>query len=381
MIARIVPTGSRRSRRAAICLVLGLLALMVIGAGCGGDDESDGGEAGNGTLVVNSFGGTWGEAIQLGFIEEFEKETGIQVELLGKADTAKSRLAVESGNEPPEDIIDASYASSIPLAKAGLLEPIPWDDFDQETVNALPDHVKKEYVAQWGGFGLGLCFDKREFPDGKPQPSNWADYWDFEKFPGKRGHPLWVTGAAEPMPEFALLADGVAPEDLYPIDAERAFAKMDELQPHVPKFAAGPPELGQQLVDGTVVMEVCFTHRVNKLVDGGADFIGISFDQARTQNDGFIVWKDAPNKENAMKFIAFILKKEQQARWARIGYTAPVHPEAGDELPEEVAARIATSPQNLPKTFVKDEDYYAEEQDGNTNHERLTEEFQEWIKG
>jgi putative spermidine/putrescine transport system substrate-binding protein len=373
-------TPRDRFRSARLLVVLALCALA-LGAGCGGDDDDENSAGGKGKLVINSYGGTWGEAIELGFIEEFERETGIEVELLSTADTAKSKLALETGNEPPEDIVDTGYANSIPLAEAGLLEPIPWDEFDPEVVDPLPESVKREYAAEWGGFAMGLCYDKRKFPDGGPQPSNWADYWDFEKFPGKRGHPLWVTGAAEPMPEFALLADGVAPEELYPIDAERAFAKMDELRPNVPKFAATPPELGQQLVDGTVVMELCFTHRVNKLIDGGADFIGISFDQARTQNDAFIVWKDAPNKENAMQFIEFILRKEQQARWARLGYTAPVHPDAGGELPEEVAARIATSPQNLPETFAKDEEYYADAQDGTTNQERLTEAFQEWIKG
>jgi putative spermidine/putrescine transport system substrate-binding protein len=372
--------GGWSRRLTAIC-VLATVCVAALGSGCG-DDDDDGGESGGSKkLVINSFGGAWAEAFELGMVQPFEAETGIDVTLLSTMDAAKSRLAIESGNEPPEDMPVTGLSTAAPLAEAGLLEPIPWDDFDQGVVDALPEETKGEYVANWAAWAYGLCYDKRAFPDGKPQPSNWADYWDFEKFPGPRGHPEWVIGASDPMPEFPLLADGTPVDDLYPIDAERAFAKMDELRPHVAKFAKTPPELGQQLVDGSVVMEPCFTHRMNALINGGADFIGISFDQARVNLDGYSVWKDAPNKENAMKLIEFILRPENQARWARIGFTVPVHPDALERLPKEIRARIAPVPGSEgAKTFWNGTEYYAEQQDGETNYDRLSEQFKEWVK-
>ena len=50
-------------------------------------------------------------------------------------------------------------------------------------------------------------------------PAGWADYFDTTKFPGKRGAWDYSEGG---MFEFALMADGVAPKDLYPLDLARA---------------------------------------------------------------------------------------------------------------------------------------------------------------
>ncbi len=366
--------------RLTAAVAVGLLVFAVIGAsGCGGssDEAAKGGKAGTGELVINSYGGAWGDGIQLGLIEPFERETGIKVKLLATSDAAKSRLAIQSGNKPPEDLIDTTHAETIPVAKAGLLEPLPYSKWDKATVSQLPAHAKYEYSVAALGFAEGLCFDKRKFPDGKPQPKNWADFWNVKKFPGRRGMRSWVTDGPEP--EVALLADGVAREDLYPIDQKRAFAKLDELKPHV-RWYETPPEVGQALIDGSVSMATCYTHRFYALIDGGADFIGVSFDQARTAYDDFAVWKNAPNKENALKFLEFALRKENQARWARIGLTAPINPEAGRELPKEAAERIATSAENLPKTFSHNENYYAKQQDGTTNWARLQKQWQEWVR-
>ena len=57
-------------------------------------------------------------------------------------------------------------------------------------------------------------------------PEGWADFFDTAKFPGKRG--FWDYSAGGIF-EFALLADGVAPADLYPLDLERATAKLDTI--------------------------------------------------------------------------------------------------------------------------------------------------------
>lgn len=66
------------------------------------------------------------------------------------------------------------------------------------------------------------------------QPASWADFWDVDKYPGKRG----LRKRAVYNLEFALLADGVKVEDVYrvlstPTGVERAFAKLSELKPHI----------------------------------------------------------------------------------------------------------------------------------------------------
>ena len=48
-----------------------------------------------------------------------------------------------------------------------------------------------------------------------------------KKFPGRRAlrnHPIATL-------EAALMADGVAPDKLYPLDVDRAFKKLEEIKP------------------------------------------------------------------------------------------------------------------------------------------------------
>ncbi len=79
----------------------------------------------------------------------------------------------------------------------------------------------------------------------KTAPTSWADFWDTKTFPGKRG----LRKGAKYTLEFALMADGVAPKDVYTVLASkdgqnRAFKKLDELKPSIQWWEAGaqPPQ-------------------------------------------------------------------------------------------------------------------------------------------
>lgn len=328
----------------------------------------------NGELVINSFGGGWGQAIQLGLIDGFEQETGIDVILLSTWDVAKSKAAIQSGNPPPEDILDTNLATAVALNRDGLLAEIDYARFNQDTLAAIPDYARPPFAVGWGQFAIGLCYDKEAFGEGNA-PSGWADYFDQENFPGPRGMLAWP---AEPQPEFGLIADGVAVDELYPLDLDRAFARLDELKDHVPQFPSSPAVLGQMLVDRQVVMEACFTHRVQKLVDGGLSRIGISFDEARLQTEFFVVWKDAPNMENAMRFLAYILEARPQATWAQIGNTGPLNPMAFDLIADDVKDKLPTSPSHTT-LWPKDAAWYSTmNDDGLTNREVIENRWNEW---
>ena len=56
---------------------------------------------------------------------------------------------------------------------------------------------------------------------GGKKPESWADFWDTKAFPGSRSLPH--PDADLPELEFALLADGVPMDKLYPLDVDRAF--------------------------------------------------------------------------------------------------------------------------------------------------------------
>jgi putative spermidine/putrescine transport system substrate-binding protein len=371
----------RRAGQTGIFLAAGGGSLL---SACGPADDTTtaptagntGGTGGTDELVINSFGGAWNEALQLGFIDDFQRETGIKVTLLSTWDIAKSRAAVESGNRPPEDLLDNALPFAAPLHRDGLLAEITYDDFDQTTLELIPEGAKAPYAIDYGGFAFALAWDTEVFPEDGEQPVNWASMWDTERFPGKRGMMNW---SIEPQPEFPLLADGVAPDELYPLDIDRALRKMDELRDDIPTFPDSTSAYVQSLVDRQVVMQPGYTHRLRALVDAGVDRIGISYEQARVSTQAFTVWENAPNRANAMKFLDFIIRPDVQGKWAQAGKTIPVNPEGFEHITPEVRETLKAVESGTAWTV--NWPWYAElRDDGQSNFEYVIDRWSEWLE-
>jgi hypothetical protein len=128
-----------------------------------------------------------------------------------------------------------------------------------------------------------------------------ADFFDIEKFPGKRSVIGWPsTGIVE----MALLADGVAPEDLYPLDIDRAFAKLATIRDHIVFWNSGA-ESQQLLASGEAPICFCWDTRVSVIMrEEGGENIGMSWNQAIATADMLVIPKGSPNKDLAMQFIA-----------------------------------------------------------------------------
>ena len=170
--------------------------------------------------------------VQTNFVEPFTAETGIEVQLVDNGDMAKVKAQVLS-NSVTWDVIDAPAAFATSGAKQDL-----WEELDPELVNmsGLVEAPNPYYMPLYLYSG-GLLWNTERHPDGQ-HPVDFAGFYDVEQFPGRR----CMRSLAPETLEAALVADGVAPEDLYPLDVERAFAKLDELKPHVSTFASSTPE-------------------------------------------------------------------------------------------------------------------------------------------
>jgi len=135
---------------------------------------------------------------------------------------------------------------------------------------------------------------------GDKGPQSWADFWDVEKFPGKRAYRGKVAGALEP----ALMADGVAPEDVYKVlnseeGIQRAIEKIRELKPHIDVFWSSGAQHAQLMKDGEVDMTTGWNGRFDVAKKDGAK-VAYSFNQALLDYDCFAIPKGAPNKDVAM---------------------------------------------------------------------------------
>jgi ABC-type Fe3+ transport system substrate-binding protein len=151
-------------------------------------------------------------------------------------------------------------------------------------------------------------YDTTKFTGEAPKTA--ADFFDLEKFPGKRG----LRKGAKAVLEFALIGDGVPVGEVYatlstPEGVERALAKLDSIKAEVVWWEAGS-QAPQLLADGEVVMTTAYNGRLFAAAMNEGKPFQIVWDGQVYENEMFVVPKGAPNMADAMEFIAFATSTE-----------------------------------------------------------------------
>jgi len=156
-------------------------------------------------------------------------------------------------------------------------------------------------------YGVVLAYNTEK--TGGQVPQGWADFFDTTKFPGKRGMWDYSTGGIF---EFALLADGVAPADLYPLDLARATKKLDTIKNDLVYWSSGAES--QDLIGkGEVTMTMAWNGRAYSAKHIDNKPVEIQWNQQIVTADYLVVPKGTPNKDLAMDFIAWATCKENNA--------------------------------------------------------------------
>lgn len=329
-------------------------------------------------LTVVAGGGLQGEAAVKAFIEPFEKETGIKVTVVrDQAMSAQVKLKAQSG-KMDFDVAGFGAPGAMMLSRAELLEPIDYGRMNKALLDRLPPQARKPWGFQFIYYSWVLGLDASKFPEGKPAPASWADFWNVEKFPGTRVLQNGEIGNQGPFEE-ALLADGVPMDKLYPLDVDRAFRSLDKIKPHIRKYWKVGSEQLQLFSSGGAAMGMGFDGRFTALSQSGRP-MRIVWNQAKMTGLYWIIPKGAKNVESAQKFIEFTLTPERQAAYVTLTGYSPVNPDAFKFIAKDVAASMVTHPDNRKRAFVLDDAWYAEVgADGKSNGERLAQRWNEWI--
>ncbi|MFI5013097.1 MAG: ABC transporter substrate-binding protein [Hyphomicrobiales bacterium] len=321
-----------------------------------------------GELVVTAGGGTWEAALRKAFFEPFERETGIKVVVVPD-DRAKLLASVERG-KPEADITNFSAGDLTTWQRHDALEKIDYGNFDGETLANMPDVVKNPYGVGSSFYSIVMGFSEREYPETKPRPRNWVEYWDVKTFPGPRG----MSGCGDRLIsggglEFAMLASGAPRDAIYPIDLDKAFKKLEELKPSVGRWWQSGSEAPQGLIDGELAMSTIFNGRVYNAYKQKAP-IGFTWNDSLIQYDYWIVPKGSPNRENAMRFLAFISKAKPQAVYAIEFAAGPINAKAYDFIPEDLAKWLPGSPSIVKQQIYQNYEWWnTVTGDGKTNLE------------
>lgn len=308
--------------------------------------------ADSGKLVFVNWGGDAMTAYDSAFGKPFQESTGVVVQQDGSGPTEGAiKAQAESGN-PTWDIVDADPFSAESLGKQGLMEAIDYDVVDRDKMR---EGFGWEYSASAYFYSYVIAYDATKFGDNPP--TGMADFFDVDKFPGKRAMYKWGTG----MWEALLLADGVAPADLYPLDIDRAHAKLKDFKDNVIAFWGGGAESQSLMLNGEASMALVWSTRARLIEQDSEQDVRFIWDEALVAPGAMAVLKGNPGgAENAMKFIASAQTPEQQVVMFDLLAQGPANPAADTLIAEDQRRFNPVDPANFSVQVPLDMPWYEE---------------------
>lgn len=335
-------------------LAVTALAFTLTATACGGGGA---GSADADSLTVVSYGGPYQEAQSTAFFKPFAEQSGITVTEDSPTDYAQLRTMVDSGRPTWDLVLVANDFGT--EADAKYLEPI---DYSVVEPSDLIEGADQKYRLAADIEATVLAYRTDKLPT---EPQSFADLFDTQKFPGKRMFNKLPSGGVL---EAALLADGVAPKDLYPLDVDRALAKLDTIKDQIVWWETSA-QSQQLLASGEATMGLAW---VGRAVDAGKEApVGINWDEWLQVDAYWVIPKGAPNAGNAQKMLGYIAEEEPQKEFASlIGY-GPITKAAAED---PAVKADENRPTNHLDTQVRvDDEWWGE------NAEAVNEKFQQWL--
>jgi len=265
------------------------------------------------------------------------------------------------------DVVEVSPDELAAGCSAGLFEKLDWSAIGGK------DHYLPQGASDCGVGAavktLVLAWDREKFA----ATPGWADFWDVAKYPGKRGLFKGVRGNLE----FALIADGVAPADVYKVLAtsdgvERAFRKLDQLKPYIVWWQTGK-DAAHILSSGDVLMTTAPAGQV--VIAGKADHrnFGIQWTAGLYEVDSWAIAKASPDLRQAEQFLYFAGMPALQGKLFEAAGIAGLAKDANDGLPADVQVMSASYAKNLSVAVLLDNGFWHD------NGAKLQQRFDAWM--
>ncbi|WP_029529644.1 ABC transporter substrate-binding protein [Pseudomonas sp. S9] len=326
------------------------------------------------SLTVVSWGGSYGAAQKNHMIDPFQKDTGVKVLFEDySGGVAEMKAQVESGNIQ-WDVVDVEVIDLERACSEGLLETIPHDilpagaDGTPAEKDFIPDALSNECAI--GNIVWSVVYAYNEKTIGNTKATSIADFFDTAKIPGKRA----MRKRPQVNMEWALMADGVAPKDVYEVLAtpegqERAFKKLDTIKKDIVWFDSWS-QAPQLLNDGGAVLVQSANGRFyDSIRKEGKPFV-IVWDGHVYDLDAWAVLKGSPKKDLAFKFIAYATQSKPLAGMSDVAY-GPTRKSSTPMMDPAAAPHLPTA--HLDKGIRAGSEFWAD------YGESLGEKFNEWL--
>lgn len=261
-------------------------------------------------FVIAGWGGNYQDAQRVAYFQPFASERGLKfTETTYLGGLAEVKTMADTG-DVTWDLVIVEGADLQVGCDEGLFEELNW-----ETI-PLKDELIPEAIQPCGAgnviIGTGLAYNAKTIGEA---PTGLADFFDTAKWPGKRG----MRAGPRFNLEITLMADGVPPAEVYdvlgtPEGLDRAFAKLDAIKRDLQFWDAGAQPV-EWLAAGNVAMTISYNARITAAAREGAP-LAFLWSNPIYSIDAWAIPTGAPNREQALEFIAYANDATRQARFS-----------------------------------------------------------------
>lgn len=279
-------------------------------------------------------------------------------------DAGKLKAMVDSGNVS-WDVVNATQFDTA-RGCGTLYEEY---DYSQIDISKIPEGtITDKCMVPQILYGLILVYNTDKFGDNPPTSA--ADFFDTEKFPGKRT--VSQSTYVDPQTvEFALTAQGKDVKNLDPADIETAFDMYRDLGDNVIGWTTGA-QAQQQLESGEAVMGLVWSGRGYGAAAAGAP-VAPMWDQWMIMVDSNGIPKGVKDKQAAFAAVNYSIGAEQQAKMTELTSYGPVNIDAKPKLDKTLSQWMTTD--HLDTGIAPNVDFWVE------NYDALASAWAGWATG
>ena len=319
-------------------------------------------------LVVRDPGGEYLTAFGEAFYEPFTKETGIAItNATSEPDPiGQIRAMVETKNYV-WDVALIAIAPTLTAVEWGVCEEIAPAGGPGAFLSKIPEHMRTPYILGTNVFATVMAYRTDTM---KKAPRDWKDFWDLDGLPGVRS----LYKAPFDTLEFALLADGVDPANLYPLDLDRAFKKLDQVKDQIKIWWSTGAQTSQLLSSGEADVVSAWNGRAQLAINDGSP-VALNWNQSLWTYEGWVILKGGPNVDLCREFVEFCAQGKQQALYTKSLAYGPTALDAYDHIDPAIAKTLPTYPENFKQSIEVNAKYWAQHQ------EAAQDRFNAWLLG
>ncbi len=346
---------------------LAVLASVAIGLTAGSAAARD--------LVVVGWGGAHSEAMEKAFNQPFAAANGITIKMENYTGGLAQVMAQVESNNVLWDVLEANPPEAAIGCRDGLLEPFPLDTLPpgSDGTPAAEDF----YPGTLHECGVGsaiyswlVAYDPKHFPDA--EPTSVTDLFNPE-FQVRRG----FLKAARGTLEIALMADGVAKDQIYevlktPEGVERALAVLDRVK-DLSVWYDTSAQGTQLLADGEVAMIIGHNGRFHQAIEVENQPFKLAWGDQLWTTGMVIIPKGTPLRDLAFDYVRFAQSSEGQAAFTNMMPYAPARRSAMALVDPKMHPYLSTYEPNFATAMRHDTDFWTEYGDA------VTEQFNNWL--